>query len=86
MTCLAKRARRHHRLARRLRYHDAVEHADYLDIEASPSPHPETELVVQVTRRGSVPAGVLYGIADAGLELADSQPANNPDYRRVVVR
>ena len=86
MACLADTAAAHRELARVLETVPSVEAADHLQPATSPNGRHETEIVVLATGRGTVPKSVQARIVDSTLGIADIEPANNPDYLRVVVR
>lgn len=86
MACLARRRVAHDELARVLETIPSVEAADHLQPEMSPSGRHETEVLVLATPRGTVPKSVQARIVDSTLGIANVDPANNPDYLRVVVR
>ena len=86
MACVARRRVAHDELARVLETVPSVEAADHLQPATSPNGRHETEIVVLATGRGTVPKSVQARIVDSTLGIADIEPANHPDYLRVIVR
>jgi len=86
MACLSDRVATHKELGRVLETVPSVEAVDYLPPEQSPSGRPETEVTVRATVTGTVPNAVTCKLCQSALGIAAVDPANHPDYLRVVVR
>jgi len=86
MACTAERAADHRELGRCLEGLPSVQSVDHLGPALSPSGRPETQVLVGRTPRGTVPNAVAMKIVQSGLGIASIDPANHPDYLRVVVR
>jgi hypothetical protein len=84
--CTSMRVAAHKELGRCIDSIPRVESVDYLDPATSPSGRPETEIVVRKTATGTVPNSLLCKISFSTLGIAEIVPANNADYKRVVVR
>ena len=84
--CFAERMARHRRFERRAEALPCVVAIDRLPAAESSAAHPECELVVATTLRGTTPAAVTELVVEAGLEIATARLHNNPDCRQVVVR
>jgi hypothetical protein len=84
--CLADRVAAHKELERCVESIPSVEAVDYLAPEESASGRPETEIVVRATPTGTAPNSLLCKICQSSLGLETVRPANNPDYKHVVVR
>jgi hypothetical protein len=86
MACLADTAAAHRELARAIDSIPSVAAVDYLAPHESPSGRPETEIVVEATRRDTVPNSVTAAVVRSSLGVAAAAPGIDPDYKRVVVR
>jgi hypothetical protein len=86
MACYAQRAADHRELGRCLEELPSVRAVDHIVSDLPPSGRPETEVIVGRTPRGTVPNAVAMKVVQSGLGIADVDPANHPDYLRVVVR
>jgi len=73
-------------LARTLDTYPSVLAATIVPDTESPSGRPELEAVVKATARGTVPNSVTHAITRSSLGIAECDPANVPNHKRVVVR
>jgi len=73
-------------LARLLDGYPSVTAATLVDETDAPSGHAELDVLVETTARNTVPNTVAHAIVRSSLGIAAVDPANNPDYKRVIVR
>jgi hypothetical protein len=73
-------------LARDLQQYPSVLATTIVPAEESPRGRVEVELTVEQTARDTIPNAVTHAIVRSSMGIGPSDPHNNPDYRRVVVR
>jgi len=86
MACRPARRAAHDELERVLPTIPSVDAVTFLDERESPSGYAETEVTVRRTATGTVPNAVTCKLCQSALGIAAVDPANHPDYLRVVVR
>jgi hypothetical protein len=84
--CTPERVATHKRLTRTLRQMHCVEAVDFLSPSETRSGHAETEVVAEANTYDSLPNYVALKIVASGLSIHESQPWQNPDYQRAIVR
>jgi hypothetical protein len=84
--CTADRVASHKALAGVLDELPSVEAVVFLAPEASPSGHPETEIVVRAASAGTLPTAVVGAICESACGIVRAVDGNAAGYKRVVVR
>lgn len=86
MACLADRHAAHRELELAVSDIPSVESVDFVPADRARDRWPETELVVEATRTGTLPNSVTRLFPQSSLGIHSVQTHNHPDYLYVVVR